>query len=120
MEKAKSNKKKYGLLKDIAKNKFSYIIALPAMIYVFIFSYCSYPYMLVAFQKFRYNKSNILDIIFNGKWVGFKNFEFFFKSKYAFSVTFNTIYLNLLFIITGTIAAVLIALGLNELRCKWF
>lgn len=76
--------------------------------------------MLIAFQRFRYNRSGILDIIFRGDWNGWDNFRFFFKSQNAFRVTFNTIYLNLLFILTGTIVSVLLALGLNELRCRWF
>lgn len=116
----KLNRKKNGFLMDITKNKFSYIIALPAMIYVFIFSYCAYPYMVIAFQKFDYRNNNLIDIIFKGEWVGLDNFKFFFSSQNAFNVTFNTIYLNLLFIITGTLVSVLIALLLNELRCRWF
>lgn len=113
-------KKRYGFLTDIRRNKFSYLIALPAILYVLIFSYFSYPYMLIAFQKFQYNNSSIFGIIFKGDWCGWDNFKFFFKSMYAFRVTFNTIYLNLLFIITGTIVSVLIALGLNELKSKYF
>jgi putative aldouronate transport system permease protein len=110
-----SIKKKKTLIGDIRINKFSYLIALPALLYVFIFSYCSYPYMLIAFEKYNYTTG-----IFNSAWIGFKNFEFFFKSNDAFSVTFNTIYLNLLFITTGTLVSVVLALLLNELRSKWF
>lgn len=108
-------KGKDNFFRDVAKNKFSYLISLPALLYVFIFSYCSYPYMVIAFQEYSYRTN-----IFNSKWVGFKNFEFFFKSNYAFTVTWNTIYLNLLFIISGTLISVLLALMLNELRCKSF
>lgn len=109
-----------GFLRDVAMNKFSYLIALPAMIYVFLFNYLAYPYMLIAFQRYDYRNNTIFDIIFKGKWVGFDNFRFFFSSQNAFRVTWNTIYLNLLFIITGTVMAVLLAILLNELRCKWF
>lgn len=112
--------RKNGFLRDVAMNKFSYLIALPAMIYVFIFYYMAYPYMLIAFQRYDYRNNRIFDIIFKGKWVGFNNFKFFFTSQNAFRVTWNTIYLNLLFIITGTVVAVLLAILLNELRCKWF
>lgn len=117
---AQAKHKKNGFFRDVVRNKFSYLIALPAIIYVFIFSYCAYPYMVIAFQRFDYRKNNIIDIIFKGEWIGFENFRFFFASQNAFRVTFNTIYLNLLFIITGTFFSVLIALLLNELRCKWF
>ena len=112
--------KKGGFFRDVVRNKFSYLIALPAMVYVLIFSYCAYPYMLLAFQRYDYRRSGIIDIIFNGEWVGFQNFSFFFSSQNAFRVTFNTLYLNILFIITGTVMAVLLALLLNELRCRWY
>ena len=108
-------KRKDNLIRDILRNKFSYLIALPAILYVFIYSYCSYPYMLIAFQQYNYRTG-----IFNSKWIGLENFEFFFKSNYAFTVTWNTIYLNILFIITGTLTSVILALLLNEVRCKWF
>lgn len=76
--------------------------------------------MLIAFQRYDYRNNTIFDIIFKAKWVGFDNFKFFFSSQNAFRVTWNTIYLNILFIATGTIMAVLLALFLNELKCKWF
>ncbi len=113
-------RKKNGFLNDIAKNKFSYLIALPAIIYVFFFNYLAYPYMLIAFQRFDYRNNSIFSILFRGNWVGFDNFKFFFTSQNAFRVTWNTIYLNVLFIVTGTLMAVLLAILLNELRCKWF
>lgn len=113
-------KKRVSLLTDISRNKFSYLIALPAMIYVFIFSYCAYPYIAIAFQRFNYRNNNLWDILTKADWVGFKNFEFFFASQNAFRVTFNTIYLNLLFIITGTFMSVLLAILLNELRNHLF
>lgn len=116
----KLKNKKGSILRDIVRNKFSYLIALPAILYVFVFSYCAYPYMLLAFQRYDYKNSTILDIIFKGKWVGFDNFKFFFTSQNAASVTFNTLYLNVLFIIIGTIMSVMLALFLNELKSKWF
>ena len=113
-------KKRVGFFRDVARNKFSYLIALPAILYVFIFSYLSYPYLALAFQRYNYKNSSIFGILFHGDWVGLKNFEFFFNSQNAFRVTFNTLYLNILFIITGTVMSVLLALLLNELRSKWF
>ena len=49
-----------------------------------------------------------------------KIFEFFFKSNSAFRVTFNTLFMNTLFIIIGTIAAVGLAIILNELKNRLF
>ena len=105
----------FGLFGDIRRNGTSYLLILPAMAYTFIFGYMTYPYMIIAFQRFNYTKG-----IFNSEWVGFQNFEFFFRSYKAVSVTFNTLFLNLLFIVFGTLTALVIALLLNELRKKLF
>lgn len=109
------SKKNDWIFKDIAKNPTSYLIALPAIIYTFIFGYMTYPYMIIAFQEFNFRKG-----ILNSKFIGLKNFEFFFKSNDAFRVTMNTLFLNGLFIIFSTLVALILALVLNELRVKWF
>ncbi|WP_420832483.1 ABC transporter permease [Paenibacillus periandrae] len=105
----------FGMFSDIHKNGTSYLLVLPAMVYTFIFGYMTYPYMIIAFQRFNYTRG-----IFNSEWVGLQNFEFFFRSYKALTVTFNTIFLNLLFIIFGTLMALVISLVLNELRKKLF
>jgi len=76
--------------------------------------------MIIAFQKFDYRNSNLWLIFTHGNWIGLTNFKFFFASMSAARVIFNTLFLNLLFIVTGTLLAVLIALLLNELTSKWF
>ncbi|MEK4476316.1 ABC transporter permease subunit [Paenibacillus sp. FSL R7-0048] len=111
----KKFRRRMGVLSDIRANSTSYLLVLPAMIYTFIFGYMTYPYMLIAFQRFNYTEG-----IFHSKWVGFQNFEFFFRSNKAFTVTFNTIFLNILFIFFGTLTALAISLLLNELRKKLF
>jgi putative aldouronate transport system permease protein len=72
------------------------------------------PYMIIAFQKFNYRK------MFGSDWVGFANFKFFFSSTNAGSVTFNTLYINGLHIIFGTLFAVTLAIALNEITRKRF
>jgi putative aldouronate transport system permease protein len=111
----KRQRQTFGMFMDIRKNGTSYLLVLPAMVYTFIFGYMTYPYMIIAFQRFNYTKG-----IFNSEWVGLQNFEFFFRSYKAVTVTFNTIFLNLLFIAFGTLTALVIALVLNELRKKLF
>ncbi len=103
-------KKKRGIISDIRKNPFSYLLLLPAAMYTFIFGYMTLPYMIIAFERFDYRKG-----IWFSEWVGLTNFEFFFKSSSAWVVTWNTIYLNFLFIASGTIAALFFSIMLNEL-----
>lgn len=108
-------KKRYTFFHDIARNPVSYLMGLPAILYALIFGYFTYPYMLIAFQKFSY-KTGLL----NSEFVGLKNFEFFFKSSQVFTITVNTIWLNLLFIFFTTVVALALALMFNELRNKYF
>ena len=107
--------KKYTLWTDIKKNPFSYGLLLPAMLFVFIFGYMTYPYMIIAFKKFNYQLG-----VWGSEWSGIDNFVFFFKSTVAARVIWNTLYLNLLFIITGTVMSVALAIMLNEIRLRMF
>lgn len=107
-----------GIIKDIRDNKFSYLIALPAVIYVLIYSYFTYPYMVIAFQRYNYQNNTILDILFRGNWIGLDNFKFFFESNQASRVMFNTLFLNILFITFGTFTAVTLAILVSEMRWR--
>ena len=104
-------KKRYTFFTDIRRNRFSYLLILPALLYVLVFSYLSYPYMIIAFKHFNYKLG-----VFGSEWCGFKNFEFFLKSTNAPTVIRNTLVLNLLFIVTGTLTSLVLAILLNELR----
>jgi putative aldouronate transport system permease protein len=108
-------KKRGGIARDIIKNPFSYILVFPAMVYTVLFGYLTLPYTAIAFQNYHF-----LTGLFRSPFVGLENFEFFFRSNRVWQVTFNTIYLNFLFIVTGTIVSVLLALMLNEIKRKWF
>ncbi|KRE49094.1 ABC transporter permease [Paenibacillus sp. Soil724D2] len=108
-------KKKTGVLQELFINRFSYLLIVPALLYVFIFSYATYPYLLIAFQHFNYQKG-----VFGSEWIGFKNFEFFFKTSDAMLITINTVKLNVMFLIAGTVSAVFIAILFNEIRSRLF
>ncbi|OME87389.1 sugar ABC transporter permease [Paenibacillus sp. FSL A5-0031] len=107
--------KRYTFFTDIKRNKISYLLVLPAMLYTFVYGYMTLPYMVIAFQKFNYTKG-----IFESDWVGWKNFEFFFNSTAAAMVTWNTIKLNFLSILFGTIVALAFSILLNEIRSRVF
>lgn len=99
---------------ELWRNKVLYLLALPAILYTFIYGYMSLPYLIIAFQRYNYRTG-----IFS-QFVGLSNFNYFFGSTWAWVVTRNTLVINILFLIVGTVFAVLIAIGLNELRAKSF
>lgn len=86
------------------------LMALPAAALLFIFSYVPIVGLIIAFKDYRYNLGFL-----GSEWVGFKNFEFFFKSNDAWRVLRNTIGLNALFIGITLIISVALALMMNEI-----
>lgn len=86
-------------------------MALPTVIILFLFAYVPMAGLIIAFKDFRFDKGFL-----GSDWIGFKNFEFFFKSNDAWVVLRNTLGLNFLFIFFTLVISVIIALMLNEVR----
>ena len=87
------------------------IMALPALLLTAVFSYWPMYGIILAFKNYTYRGG-----IWGSKWVGFKNFEFFFKSDDLWRVLRNTLGLEFLFIALGLVAAVGFALLMFELK----
>ena len=85
------------------------ILALPAILVIFVFSYIPIAGIFLAFKNINY-----VDGIFHSPWVGFDNFKFFFTSSDAWLVVRNTLGYNIVFIVVGTALSVLFAILLNE------
>ncbi len=88
-------------------------MALPALVVMFLFRYLPMAGLMLAFKRFSVPKG-----IFGSEWIGFKNFEFLFKTSDAWIITRNTLCYNALFILLDLLLAVSMAIGLNELLCK--
>lgn len=87
---------------------------IPGLAYLLINNYIPMAGIVVAFKKFNYAKG-----IWNSPWCGFKNFRFLFTTRDAFVITRNTLCYNLVFIVLGTVLAVVVAVILNELTSLW-
>ncbi|WP_246469242.1 ABC transporter permease [Cohnella nanjingensis] len=90
-----------------------YWMALPGILFFLIFHYLPMLGVIIAFKNY-----NFADGIFGSPWAGFDNFEFFFTSPDLFRVTYNTLFLNVLFIGIGTFVSVLTAILLSEIRSR--
>lgn len=90
-----------------------YIMMLPGLIYLFINNYMPLPGLVIAFKQYNARKG-----IFGSQWIGFKNFEYLFKTSDAWVITRNTILYNIAFIIVNTVMAILVAVILSELNGK--
>ena len=97
-------------------HEIQYILMLiPGMILLFVFSIVPMFGIIIAFQKFVPAKG-----FFGSAFVGLDNFKLAFTFPDVNQVFFNTIYIAVLKIVTGIIAAVVFALLLNEVRVSSF
>lgn len=98
-------------LRELKKNYMLYLLLLPGLICIIVFSYIPMSGHLLAFKRFTIDGG-----IFHSPWNGLNNFKFFFSSGDWKRIIGNTIYLNVLFIIFTQFFAVLLALMINEVR----
>ena len=106
---ASPNKKSLG--RRILKCWPFYIMALPAVVYFVINNYIPMSGLILAFEKYTVKGG-----IWGSEKVGFKNFEFLFRSADAWLMIRNTLLYNLTFIVLGTIISILVAYFLHELK----
>ena len=111
--KAFSSKK--TLLQQVVLNWRVYIFLLPAMIWYLVWCYFPMYGIVAAFKDYSVFKG-----IWGSEWVGLENFRTFFESQYAVRVIRNTFMINLYNLLTVFPLTIVLALLLNELKCKWF
>lgn len=95
-----------------------YILALPGVIALLLFSYFPMAGIILVFKVYNFRGG-----IFGSPWADpiTKNFRFFFNNiSTAMRSTGLTVMYNLLFFIIGTIFAVAIAIMLSEIKGKFF
>jgi len=102
-----------ALRKKWRQNGTLFGMTLPGLVYIVLFSYVPMFGLVIAFKNYNYATG-----LWNSPWVGLKNFEFLFASEDAWRITYNTLFLNFLFIFFGTITSICFALLLNEIRLK--
>ncbi|TYP79860.1 ABC transporter permease subunit [Paenibacillus methanolicus] len=96
--------------KHLRKNRELLLLAAPGVLFKFVIAYIPMVGLILAFKFYRYDEG-----IFGSRWVGFDNFEFLVKSQDALRVIRNTLAYNFVYIVLGTVTALLFALLLNEL-----
>lgn len=100
---------------DRAQNWQLFLMALPMMIVVTIFSYIPLAGLIVAFKDYSY-RDGIMASPFCDPLL--KNFEFLFKSPDTFRIIRNTLGYNFAFIALTLVISVAIAILLNEVRSR--
>lgn len=91
-----------------------YVMILPGLLYLLINNYIPMFGVIIAFKKLNFSEG-----IFGSPWSGLNNFKFLFATNDAWVITRNTILYNVAFFIVGTVAAIAMAILVNEIRNKF-
>ena len=102
--------------KKIRENLLFYILPIPGIIVLILFSYLPMAGLYIVFEKYTYQGG-----LFGSEFVGLKNFEFFFRNiDNALRATRNTLVINVFGIALELVANVGLAIAFNEIRNKKF
>lgn len=99
-----------GIKKELYKNKYLYILAVPVILYYLIFCYGPMFGIVIAFKDYQVSQG-----VFASKWVGLKYFKEFFSGMYFGRTLKNTLLISLYDIVFGFPIPIIFALMLNEI-----
>ena len=112
MVKTKSDKRPRGALgREIVKNRSTYLMMVPAVVFLFIFAYIPIAGIIMAFEDF-----NPIKGWFGSEFIGFENFRYVFKDMKFWNSVKNTVIISFFRILFQFPAPIIIALMLNECR----
>ncbi|NKI19746.1 sugar ABC transporter permease [Paenibacillus dendritiformis] len=114
-KRGRKSDKRSLIKKDLKRNKYIYLLALPVIAYYAIFHYGPMYGLLMAFKDY-----SVADGIWGSKWIGFDHFKNFFNSYYFGRLFRNTILINIYELLFAFPAPILLALLLNEIRGRIF
>lgn len=97
------------------KNWQLYALMLLPMIFILVFKYGAYGGLTIAFKDYKVAKGYA-----GSEWVGMEIFQKIFSHREFGKAVRNTLLLNILDLIFSFPMPIILALILNEIRCKWF
>ncbi|WP_233167331.1 ABC transporter permease [Paenibacillus roseus] len=91
-----------------------FLMLVPGLAYLIINNYLPLFGLVIAFKDYNYSQG-----IFGSDWIGFKNFEYLFKTTDAYIITRNTILYNGVFILLNLMIGIGVAIFLNEIKNRF-
>ena len=91
------------------------LMSVPMFLYVLFFNYYPMYFWITAFQDFKPGLG-----VMRSPWVGLQNFEWLFNRPDFINSIRNTLAMSVINLVFGTVAAVLLAVLLNEVRNRKF
>ena len=91
------------------------LMSVPMLLYVFLFNYAPMWGWVTAFQDYKPKLG-----LMGSKWVGMGNFNWLFSRADFINSIRNTLAMSVINLVFGTIASIVLAILLNEVRNKGF
>lgn len=111
--KEKKRSKNAGTMK---RNTAFYLMLLPGVIVLIINNYLPMIGVLIPFKDYRYQiDKGFFGSLFASQNVGWKNFEFMFKSPDALTATINTVVYNVAFMALDLLVPITLAILMSEM-----
>lgn len=107
--------RKKSIWKTLWDQKWLMVMSIPVLLYVLLFNY--YP---LWGWRYAFQNLDISTIKKGADWIGFGNFEWLFKEKYFWLGFRNTLAMSVINLVFGTLASILLAILLNEVRNRTF
>ncbi|WP_391563808.1 ABC transporter permease [Paenibacillus cremeus] len=102
-------------MKEIIKNRYLYLLALPGLLFFLIFKYVPMVGVVIAFQNYSPFKG-----VLGSPWVGFDHFVRFFSNPDFMMLFRNTMGINVLNLVLFFPLPIVVAVFLNELRSELY
>ncbi len=99
------------LLNDVLRDRYLYLLLIPALAHLLIFRYSPMFGLKIAFLDYNAFKG-----VGGSEWVGLEHFITFFQGPYVWRLIRNTLIINIYSLVFSFPAPLIIALAFNELK----
>ena len=107
--------KNKGFFRTLWGQKQLMLMSVPMLLYVFLFNYYPMWGWIAAFEDYKPKDGPL-----GSKWIGMQHFEWLFGREEFLEGIRNTLAMSIINLIVGTLASILLAILLNEVRNKLF
>jgi putative aldouronate transport system permease protein len=108
-------RRRRGVVSKIARHWQLYILIAAPTAFLLIFNYWPMLGVQLAFRAYNPRLG-----MWGSPWIGMQEMDLWLRSPYFWPVLQNTIVIGVYSLIVGTIAAIVLALALNEVKHRWF
>lgn len=106
-----NGRSKFKQLVSEIKNRMTYTLLIPGLVWLIIFAYMPMGGLSLAFKDYKANLG-----ILGSPWVGLENFKYVFRDPTFIDAVWRTLYINIIKLVVTFPVPIILALMLNELR----